>query len=176
MQNILLVIDMQNDFIDGALGTPEARAILPAVTAAIADPQYTRIYATLDTHGGNYSDTLEGRKLPVPHCSRGSAGWQLAPAVAAALEARGYTAIEKPTFGSLQLADAIARQAASGQVQVTLCGLCTDICVASNALLLRAYCPDLPIRVLAAACAGTSPAAHAAALDTMRSCQIDVAP
>lgn len=173
MDQALIVIDMQNDFVTGALGTPEARAILPAVTAAIADPAYTLCYATLDTHGPDYADTLEGKKLPVPHCIRGTAGWQLDPAVAQALAGRQATLLEKPTFGSLELARTIQRQAGT-LASVTLCGVCTDICVASNALLLRAFCPDLPIRVLAKACAGVTPAAHAAALATMASCQIDV--
>ena len=173
MDQVLVVIDMQNDFVTGALGTPEAQAILPAVTAAIADPAYALCYATLDTHSPDYAGTLEGKKLPVPHCIRGTEGWRLAPAVAAALTGRKATLLEKPTFGSLELARAILRQTGA-LAGVTLCGVCTDICVVSNALLLRAFCPDLPIRVLAKACAGTTPAAHQAALATMANCQIDV--
>lgn len=175
MKNILVVVDMQNDFVDGALGSPQAQAIVPAVCAAIADPQYDGIFVTFDTHGANYSDTLEGEKLPVPHCIRGTAGWALTPAVAAELSTKAWTNVEKPTFGSRTLAHAVAAATAGeAQPRVTLCGLCTDICVVSNALLLRAECPNLPIRVLAGACAGTSSAAHEAALATMTSCQVDV--
>lgn len=176
MKKILAVIDMQNDFVDGALGSPAAQAIVPAVCAAAADPQYDAVFATLDTHTPRYAETLEGKKLPVPHCIRGTSGWQLNTAVAAVLSTRNAQLVEKPTFGSRTLAAALAA-AVKGEKDacVTFCGLCTDICVVSNALLLRAECPDLAIRVLAGACAGTSEAAHEAALTTMASCQVDVA-
>ena len=175
MKNILVVVDMQKDFVDGALGSPAAQAIVPAVCAAIADVRYDGIFVTLDTHGEHYAETLEGRLLPVPHCIRGTAGWALDAAVAAELSTKKWESVEKPTFGSETLAAALAGETGgAADACVTFCGLCTDICVVSNALLLRAACPNLPLRVLADACAGTSEAAHAAALATMRSCQIEV--
>lgn len=173
MKRILIVVDMQKDFVDGALGTPEARAILPAVVREIG-AGYDEIYVTYDTHGADYLRTLEGENLPVPHCLRGTPGWALAPEIAAALADKPWHAVEKPTFGSLALAQTIAQEVRGQAASVTLCGLCTDICVASNALLLRAAAPDLPLYVRADACAGTTPARHAAALETMASCQVKV--
>lgn len=171
MENILIVVDMQKDFVDGALGTAEAQSIVPAVVREIESGRYDRIFVTYDTHGENYPATLEGQKLPVPHCIKGSAGWAMDARVAAALAGRACTAVEKPTFGSVALAEELA---ALPKAALTLVGLCTDICVVSNALLLRAFAPNRSIRVLSAACAGTSPAAHRAALATMASCQIDI--
>lgn len=177
-KHILVVVDMQNDFIDGSLGTAEAVAIVPAVTDKIAqysaDPDAV-IYATLDTHPENYMETAEGKKLPVPHCVKGTEGHRIAPAILEALEAAGCTYIEKPTFGSLQLLETIQALAADTQIDsFELCGLCTDICVVSNTLLLKAAFPELPFTVDAACCAGVTPQTHAAALTTMSMCQIDI--
>ena len=168
MKRILIVIDMQNDFIDGALGTPEAEAIVPAVEAKIRAYPPEAVIATMDTHGPAYLDTQEGRRLPVEHCIRGTEGWRLRPEIAALLtEAKTY---EKPSFGSVQLAEDL--RAMQDLVEIELIGLCTDICVVSNALLLKAYLPEVTIRVDAACCAGVTPEKHRAALETMRSCQI----
>lgn len=175
---ILIVVDMQTDFVDGALGTKEAVAILPAVVAKIEDYKARGgiILATQDTHADNYMDTSEGRNLPVVHCVKGSDGWQLHPTVAAALPENAVI-LEKPTFGSTQLVDVVGEYVAQyGQenVHVELIGICTDICVVSNALLLKANFYEMPIALDAACCAGVTPESHNAALTTMTMCQIAV--
>ena len=177
MKRILIVVDMQTDFVDGALGTAEAVAILENVTAKIKayahDPDGV-ILVTYDTHAENYMETSEGKHLPVPHCVKGTAGWELHPTVTAALEGVAYTPVEKPTFGSVEL-PALVGQAANGEdFTVELIGLCTDICVVSNTLLLKANFPEIPISVDAACCAGVTPETHKAALTTMGMCQIRV--
>ena len=176
--NILIVIDMQKDFVDGALGTPEAEAIVPAVTEKIRE--YARrgdvVIATRDTHGEDYPDTQEGRNLPVVHCVRDTPGWELDARVAAALPEDALI-VDKPTFGSTELAEIMGRYAEEyGQenVNAELIGLCTDICVVSNALLLKAHFYEMPITVDARCCAGVTPGKHAAALETMASCQIRI--
>ena len=176
MKHVLIVVDMQTDFVDGALGTPEAVAILDNVIAKIkayaADPDGV-IFVTYDTHAENYMETSEGKHLPVPHCIKGTAGWELHPTVAAALEGVTYTAVEKPTFGSVAL-PALVKEAAAGDFSVELIGLCTDICVVSNTLLLKAHYPEVSISVDASCCAGVTPDTHRAALTTMGMCQIEV--
>ena len=176
MKHVLIVVDMQTDFVDGALGTPEAVAILDNVTAKIkayaADPDGV-IFVTYDTHTESYMETSEGTHLPVPHCIKGTAGWALHPTVAAALEGVTYTAVEKPTFGSVAL-PALVKEAAAGDFSVELIGLCTDICVVSNTLLLKAHYPEVSISVDASCCAGVTPDTHRAALTTMGMCQIEV--
>lgn len=174
-RKILIVVDMQNDFIDGALGTKEAQAIVPAAAARIRQcrEEGYHIIATLDTHESDYLQTSEGQKLPVPHCIRGTEGWQLNPEIAAAAE--GCMQLEKPTFGSIRLPGMVGGFAAGGdRLTVELLGLCTDICVVSNALMLKAFYPEAELVVRADCCAGVTPEAHAAALQTMQSCQINV--
>lgn len=173
MKHFLIVVDMQKDFVDGALGTPEAVAIVPRVAEKIRRFD-GEIFVTLDTHGENYMATAEGKHLPVPHCIKGTAGWQLDKTVAAALDERGYTAVEKGTFGSVDLPQLIQAAAGEDSFSLELVGLCTDICVVSNALLLKAHFPEAPVAVDAACCAGVTPQAHAAALATMQSCQIEM--
>ena len=173
MKKILVVVDMQKDFVDGALGSKEAVAVVPAVCAKIRAFDGA-IFATFDTHEADYMNTAEGKKLPVPHCIKGTDGWQLNDDVAAALAQKRFTAVEKRTFGSVDLPRLIAQAADGGPFSVELVGLCTDICVVSNALLLKAFFPEAPIAVDGTCCAGVTPALHAAALDTMRSCQIDI--
>lgn len=175
---ILIVVDMQKDFVDGALGTPEAAAIVPAVTEKIR--QYARrgdvILATRDTHRPEYLSTQEGRHLPVVHCVRDTPGWELCAAVAEALPGSARI-IDKPTFGSAALAEAIGgyvREYGAENVHTELIGLCTDICVVSNALLLKAFYPEMPLAADSACCAGVTPASHEAALTTMKMCQIDI--
>lgn len=178
MKHILIVVDMQTDFVDGALGTPEAVAILDNVAAKIktyaADPDGA-ILVTYDTHTKDYMNTSEGKRLPVPHCIQGTTGWELHPTVTAALAGLGYTAVEKPTFGSVELPTRVSETVGDADFTVELIGLCTDICVVSNALLLKAHYPETPISVDAACCAGVTPESHAAALTTMKMCQIEVA-
>ncbi len=173
MKRFLIAVDLQKDFVDGALGTPEAEAIVPAAAEKLRGFD-GEIFVTLDTHHENYMDTAEGQKLPVPHCIKGSDGWRLDARIAAALENRPYTTVEKPTFGATALPALIEAAADSGDFSLELIGLCTDICVVSNALLLKAHFPEAPIAVDAACCAGVTPEKHAAALETMRSCQIEI--
>ena len=172
MRKILLVIDMQNDFVDGALGTPEAAAIVDRAAAEIAVYPAGDVIATRDTHETDYLETQEGRNLPVPHCIRGTPGWELHPKIAAAL--KGAVLVDKPAFGSVKLAEMLAELARLDDLDITLLGLCTDICVISNALLIKAFLPETPVRVLADCCAGVTPESHRAALDTMRMCQIQI--
>ncbi|HRR78200.1 MAG TPA: isochorismatase family cysteine hydrolase [Ruminococcus sp.] len=173
MKKFLVVVDMQKDFVDGALGSKEACAIVPAAVEKIAGFD-GEIFATFDTHFGNYMETAEGRKLPVPHCIKGTAGWELDKDIAAALDAKGYTAVEKKTFGSVDLPALIEKAAGGEEFSIELIGLCTDICVISNALLLKANYPEADIAVDEKCCAGVTPEKHAAAIETMRSCQIDI--
>lgn len=172
MRRLLLVIDMQNDFVDGALGTPEAAAIVDRVAEEIGKYPTKDIIATRDTHPENYLETQEGHNLPVIHCVKGTPGWELNAKVAAAL--KGAAIIDKPTFGSKELAEQMAALAQDEDLDITLVGLCTDICVISNALLIKAFLPETPIQVIANCCAGVTPASHKAALDTMRMCQIKI--
>ena len=171
--DILIVVDMQADFVDGALGTKEAVAIVPKVVETIKDFDGP-IVVTYDTHGENYMRTSEGRHLPVPHCIKGTPGWELNRQVEAALSGKNVTRVEKPTFGSVKLPEIVKNLAGGEYFSLELVGLCTDICVVSNALLLKANFPEAEIAVDASCCAGVTPATHAAALDTMKMCQITV--
>lgn len=166
MSRTLIVVDVQNDFVSGSLGTPEAMTVLPAIVRKILGFDGKVVY-TMDTHGPNYLDTREGRLLPVEHCIEGSWGWENPPEVAEALESKEAEMYKKNTFASLEIADAVADADA-----VELIGLCTDVCVISNALMLRSLLPEADIRVDGACCAGTTSEMHRAALDVMRSCQI----
>ena len=171
MNDVLIVVDMQNDFIDGALGTAEALAIVPKVKEKIEGFQ-GQVFFTRDTHQANYMDTQEGRKLPVPHCIEGSDGWQIRPELEAL---RRTEAVDKPGFGSVQLAERLREMNESEPIgSVTLIGLCTDICVISNAMLIKAYLPELPVKVDAACCAGVTPESHENALTAMAMCQIEI--
>ena len=173
MKHFLIVVDMQKDFVDGALGTPEAQAMVPEAARAIAgfDGQ---IFVTYDTHFANYLSTAEGKKLQVAHCIKGKPGWELDDAIAKALEGKAYTPVEKLTFGSVALPRLILQAAGGEDFDITLLGLCTDICVVSNALILKANFPEKEISVLGSCCAGVTPESHAAALQTMAMCQITV--
>ena len=172
MRKILLVIDMQNDFINGSLGTREAEAIVDKVVEEIEKYPTEDVFATRDTHSENYLETQEGRNLPVVHCVKGTYGWQLNDKIAAALG--DAEVIDKPTFGSVELAEKLAAMAKEEPLEITLVGLCTDICVVSNALLIKAYLPETPLKVIAECCAGVTPQSHSAALQTMRMCQVAV--
>lgn len=172
MRRILLVVDMQNDFISGALGTPEAETIVDRVAEEIGKYPASDVIATRDTHGEDYLETQEGRNLPVVHCVKGTPGWELHPKIAAAL--RGAVVLDKTAFASRELAEKLCDLAEREELEITLTGLCTDICVVSNALLIKAFLPETPLRVLADCCAGVTPESHRAALDTMRMCQIQI--
>ncbi len=170
MRKILIVIDMQNDFIDAALGTKEAEAIVEAVKDKIRLYPAGDIIATMDTHNEDYLETQEGKYLPVPHCIKGSDGWQIRPDIADLMT--GAKIYEKPTFGSMEMASDLKALSEQEEIELELIGLCTDICVVSNALLLKAAMPEVKISVDPACCAGVTPEKHLAALETMRSCQI----
>lgn len=172
MRKILVVVDMQNDFVDGALGSKEAVAIVDNVVNKINNFD-GEIIVTYDTHQDDYLKTREGKYLPVPHCIEGTDGWNLYYKVENALIGRGSTKIYKPTFGSVKLVDLLS-DCNENDTEITLIGLCTDICVVSNAMLLKANYPEMNIIVDASCCAGVTPESHQAALTTMKMCQIDV--
>lgn len=171
---VLVVIDMQNDFVYGSLGTLEAQAIVPNVMNKIAE--YKRgewpIFYTRDTHYDDYLDTQEGKKLPVPHCIRNTEGWQIRNELDSL---RKTEPIDKETFGSTDLAAELVAMNIDDEIgSITFVGLCTDICVISNALLVKAALPEVPIIVDAACCAGVTPESHENALNAMKMCQIDI--
>jgi nicotinamidase-related amidase len=171
MKRLLAVIDMQKDFIDGALGTKEAAAIVPMVKARIkaeADSGSDIVF-TRDTHHGDYLDTQEGRKLPVPHCIEGTEGWQISDELSELVSGRKI--FDKPTFGSLELMDYVREQ---DYQEVVLLGLCTDICVISNAMLIKAAMPETVVKVVSDCCAGVTVDSHNNALSAMKMCQIEV--
>jgi len=173
MKKILIVVDMQKDFVDGALGSAEAVAIVPNVVAKI-EAFDGDIIVTYDTNPENYMDTQEGKNLPVPHCIKGTDGWKLDARVQAALDKKEYKAIEKPTFGSVELPEYIKANYDTEDIEIELCGLCTDICVVSNALLMKANFLEAKVSVDASCCAGVTPDSHNAALTTMKMCQVTV--
>lgn len=170
MKKILVVVDMQKDFIDGALGTKEAEAIVDCVAETIKCFAGEVIF-TRDTHNENYLETQEGRNLPVPHCIQGTDGWQLDRKLEC-LRTDSMKIFDKPTFGSMALAAYLKAQ--EDLESVTLVGLCTDICVISNALLIKAALPETEIRVIEKCCAGVTPQSHKNALEAMKMCQIKI--
>ena len=173
MKKLLIVVDMQKDFVDGALGSPAAVAIVDKVTEKIRGFDGD-ILVTYDTHADNYMQTQEGANLPVPHCIKGTDGWALDAKVQAALDGREYKAIEKPTFGSVSLIEYIKANYDPNMIEIQLVGLCTDICVVSNALLLKANFLETKVSVDPACCAGVTEDSHNAALLTMKMCQVHV--
>lgn len=167
---VLAVIDMQNDFIDGALGTPEAQAVIPKVKQKIeaALAAGSAVVFTRDTHYENYLNTQEGRNLPVLHCVYHTQGWE----ISSELPSQGAKMIDKPAFGSLELAEYVA--GIPNLEEVELVGLCTDICVISNAMILKARLPEVPVAVDGGCCAGVTPQSHENALRAMQMCQIQI--
>ena len=170
--NILVVVDMQNDFIDGALGTLEAVAIVPKVMVKMMNFDGL-VLATRDTHGEDYLETQEGKNLPVVHCIKGTHGWEIKDEIQQLLISQP---IDKPTFGSEALGKVL--KDLNNDVEpidsITLVGLCTDICVIANAMLLKAFLPEVPIMVDASCCAGVTPESHERALEAMKACQIEI--
>ena len=179
---VLIVVDMQKDFIDGALGTPEAAAIVDNVARRIANSTGELILFTQDTHGEDYLDTPEGKKLPVPHCIQGTAGWQIHPSILDAWRSNPGTiklphppqnTFTKPVFGSVDLVNFL--KAREGEITaIEILGLCTDICVISNAIMIMNTLPSVPISLNANCCAGVTPQSHAEAVNVMRMCQVEV--
>ena len=169
----LIIVDMQNDFVYGPLSNPEIRTIIPAIKNKIkaARKSGTSIIFTRDTHFSNYLKTLEGQYLPIEHCQMGSEGWN----IISELPTNSAKIYDKPTFGDRFLAEELAEYYdISTEGYIELCGVCTDICVISNALMLRSFLPNVVIRVDSNCCAGTTPEKHKAALEIMKSCQIEV--
>lgn len=173
MGKLLIVVDMQKDFIDGALGTPEAQAIVPRVVKKIRSWNGDIVF-TRDTHLENYMDTQEGKRLPVPHCIRGTAGHELQQEVQAACDEKKAVGIDKLTFGSKELVEYLLSAYPDGLEEIELIGLCTDICVISNALLMKAFFAEIPVSVDASCCAGVTPKSHENALEAMKLCQVEI--
>ncbi len=172
MKNVLIVIDMQKDFVDGSLGTKEALGISDKLTDYVKSFDGDIIF-TRDTHTENYMQTSEGKNLPVPHCIKGTPGHELYGNLKEL--SRSRTVIDKPTFGSRVLAQMLYDENSKEEIEkITLIGVCTDICVISNALCIKAFLPETKISVISSLCAGTTPENHAKALDVMRCCQICV--
>lgn len=172
MQKILIVIDMQNDFISGSLGTKEANNIIPYIIEKCKQYNKNNIFATRDTHFSNYLDTLEGKMLPVKHCIHNTDGWKIHSKIAPYIPKENI--INKNTFGSFDLIEKIKEKNKEEETEIELVGLCTDICVVSNAILLRSAFPQNKITVDANCCAGVTPQKHTAALEIMTSCQIEI--
>lgn len=164
---------MQNDFIDGSLGTKEAVEIVPEVVKKIKNFK-GKVYYTQDTHEDDYLDTFEGHKLPVKHCIRGTIGYGLNKEIDKLRKDKDSTIIEKGTFGSIELPEILRKEYAYSLQEIELIGLCTDICVISNALILKAFFPETRIIVDAACCAGVTPQSHGNALDAMKMCHIEI--
>lgn len=172
----LVVVDMQKDFITGSLGTKEAEAILPGVIEKVRGFE-GRIIFTRDTHTEDYLETQEGKNLPVKHCIKGEEGWELADGLDAVAQASGWKVYDKPAFGSPELAAYLREEydkEPEYMEEIELCGLCTDICVISNALMIKAFLPEVPVSVDAACCAGVTPQSHQNALEAMKMCQIEI--
>lgn len=172
MKKVLICIDMQVDFISGTLANESAKNIVDVIKNEMMSGEYSNIVFTRDTHTENYLNTPEGQSLPVKHCIKGTEGWQIVPELVEGANWRLCSYFDKPTFGSIGLLSHI--QSCGDFDEVVLCGTCTDICVISNALILKTLKPDLKITVLGYACAGVTPEKHNAALDVMESCQINV--
>ena len=172
MNKKLIMIDIQNDFVTGVLGTKEAQQMLPRLMEKAGSFQ-GEILMTQDTHFENYLETQEGKLLPVSHCIKGTKGWELVPELEELRQQRKAKVYQKSCFGSIRLAEDLKAAYEEGQLDgVELAGLCTDICVVSNALLIKAFLPEIPVIVDAGCCAGVTVEKHKAALEVMRSCQV----
>lgn len=174
MKKILIVVDMQNDFIDGALGTAEAQKTVIPIIDTIKSGKYHRIFATRDTHTDAYLNSHEGRKLPVPHCIVNTEGWNIKKEIMEKLEEHNATIIDKPGFGSCTLIEKLVEEYSKDPVEFVFVGLCTDICVMCNVMMLRGALPEADIQVIAKCCAGVTPDSHQEALNTMKMCHIDI--
>ena len=175
MKKVLIVVDMQNDFIIGSLGSNEAKLVVAGVATKIKE--YKRngdiIVFTRDTHNDGYLNTQEGKFLPVVHCVKDTIGWEIYDEIKELIEP-SMAIIDKPTFGSMELATKIKNLSNSEEIEVELVGVCTDICVVSNALILKAFLPEAGLKVDASCCAGVTVERHKSALETLKSCQITI--
>lgn len=173
-EKLLLVIDMQKDFVTGALANKEAERIIEPIAGKIEAYQENQnpVFFTRDTHGEDYMETQEGRLLPVPHCKKDTDGWQIVD------QLRPYACeenvLDKPVFGCLQLPEWIEEKLGHAPKEIELCGVCTDICVISNAMILKAAFPETVVTADGAYCAGVTPESHQTALEAMKACQVIV--
>lgn len=177
MKKILVVVDMQNDFITGGLGNSECQASVQKVVDVIKNNKYDNIFLTRDTHHDNYMETQEGKKLPVPHCIENTKGWEIVDAVNEAVASCSDTEvqiIDKPTFGSVELGAILHEIYEKEDLIIDFCGVCTGICVISNVMIAKANCPEAEIRVFEDACACGTPESHRTALEAMKLCQVSV--
>lgn len=173
MNKVLIVVDMQNDFIDGTLGTPEAENIVKPCAELIKNFDGD-ILVTYDTHYENYLETFEGKNLPVEHCIKGTRGWELNSQIQNALNEKNYVAVEKNTFGSTDLPKIIVDNYELNDLEIEFIGLCTDICVISNALLLKAHFPEVKMKAHSLCMAGVNVSKHNSAIDVLKSCHIEI--
>ena len=173
---ILVVVDMQYDFTTGPLGNKECVAVIPNVISAIKNDTYDHIIFTKDTHQNNYLQTQEGQKLPVPHCIEGSDGWNIVDEVFCTADGKHIDVVCKPTFGSIELGGLLERYSDESEepVEVDFCGVCTGICVISNAMITKAFIPEAKVCIIEKACACVTPQSHQTAIEAMRTCQIDI--
>ena len=167
MKKCIVVVDVQNDFVNGALGTKEAEAMVPRLVEKLKSEKDAHLVFTQDTHKENYLETQEGKRLPVKHCIKNTEGWQIFPALSEFLP--NAEVIEKKSFGSTRLPSVVSKYD-----EVELCGLCTDICVVSNALILKAFFPEKTVSVDANCSAGVTPESHKEALNVMKACQVEI--
>lgn len=179
MRKILVVVDMQKDFTTGVLGNEECRAVISKVADVIGQGDYDELILTRDTHGEDYMDTQEGKKLPVPHCIKGTDGWEIVGEVEAAVKAKNVPVrfIDKPVFGSMELGKclgALYEKYREEGMTVDFAGVCTGICVISNVLIAKAACPEAAVRVIKDACACVTPKSHETAIEAMKTCQVDI--
>ncbi len=178
MKRILVIVDVQNDFITGSLGNAECQAVIPNIINVIKDGDYQRIILTRDTHHEDYLNTLEGKNLPVTHCIEKTEGWLVNEEVLNAICEKSYQYhfIDKPTFGSLELGKTLYEEYTENNmdIQVDFVGVCTGICVISNVLIAKTYCPEAMIRVIENACACVTTESHKTAIDAMKLCQVEI--
>lgn len=177
MKKILVVVDMQNDFITGVLGNAECQASVQKVVDVIKNNKYDNIFLTRDTHHDNYMETQEGKNLPVPHCIENTAGWEIVDAVSEAVAVcrdADVKIINKPTFGSVELGAILREIYDKEDAIIDFCGVCTGICVISNVMIAKANCPEAEIRVFQNACACITPESHRTAIEAMRLCQVSI--
>lgn len=170
MKKILIIIDMQNDFITGSLANQDAQKIVKPICKYVEKFDGDYIYLTRDTHGTDYLKTPEGKKLPIEHCIKNTEGWEIDSSIQKAISTKRHSIINKPTFGSLEW----LKRKDLKRAEILICGTCTDICVVSNAVIIKAAYPQANVKVLGNLCAGLTKEKHNAALETMKSCQIEV--
>ena len=173
MKNVLIIVDMQNDFIDMSLGTAEALKTIEPVCDLIRNEEFDTVIATMDTHPENYLETNEGKHLPVVHCQIDTEGWLIPDSIYSVLESLEAQVIDKPHFGISSDRWSLILENVDVE-EIAVFGLCTDICVISNALALKTAFPEVPVKVYSDLCAGVTPETHEAALATMKMCQVDV--